>query len=107
MFHSRCGNECNLLVLPMWTCRCDYIYPLIRVLSVRWCPMSPQFLTRRVSRLMGWLWYPGLPPGLSSIAFPFAFHISVFFHSLFIRVFLLRPTYLHHFGRPFTDSLID
>src|SRR6218665_3156525 len=25
-----------------------------------------------------WLWYPGLPPVLVSIAFPFAFHISVF-----------------------------
>src|SRR6218665_359256 len=31
----------------------------------------------------GWLWYPGLLPVLVSIAFPFAFHISVFFHSLF------------------------
>src|SRR6218665_3247801 len=30
-----------------------------------------------------WLWCPGLPPVLVSIAFPFAFHISVFFHSLF------------------------
>src|SRR6218665_2927826 len=28
-------------------------------------------------------WYPGLPPVLVSIAFPFSFHISVFFHSLF------------------------
>src|SRR6218665_2238054 len=27
-----------------------------------------------------WLWYPGLSPVLVSIAFPFAFHISVFFH---------------------------
>src|SRR6218665_1278828 len=33
---------------------------------------------------MGWLWYPGLPPVLVSIAFSnFVFHISVFFHSLF------------------------
>src|SRR6218665_2270336 len=32
---------------------------------------------------MGWLWYPGLPPVLVSIAFTFAFHNSVFFHSLF------------------------
>ena len=30
-----------------------------------------------------WLWYPELPPVFVSIAFPFAFHISVFFHSLF------------------------
>src|SRR6218665_3383992 len=29
------------------------------------------------------IWYPGLPPVLVSIAFPFAVHISVFFHSLF------------------------
>src|SRR6218665_4180208 len=27
--------------------------------------------TPLVSRLMGWLWYPGLPPVLVSIAFPF------------------------------------
>src|SRR6218665_1024551 len=31
----------------------------------------------------GWLRYPGLPPVLVSIAFPFAFHISMFFRSLF------------------------
>src|SRR6218665_3171955 len=30
-----------------------------------------------------WLWYPGLPPVLVSMTFPFAFHILVFFHSLF------------------------
>src|SRR6218665_3743894 len=30
-----------------------------------------------------WLWYPGLPPVLASIAVPFDFHISLFFHSLF------------------------
>jgi len=30
-----------------------------------------------------WLWYPALLPVLVSIAFPFAFHISMFFHSLF------------------------
>src|SRR6218665_3488305 len=30
-----------------------------------------------------WLWYPGLLPVLVSIAFPYAFHIMVFFHSLF------------------------
>src|SRR6218665_370862 len=34
-------------------------------------------------RLLGWLWYPRLPPVLVSITFPFAFHISVFSHSLF------------------------
>src|SRR6218665_37781 len=35
-----------------------------------------------------WFWYPGLSPVLVSITFPFAFHISVFFHSLLI---LLLP----------------
>src|SRR6218665_1177150 len=59
------------------------IHPLIHGLSFRWCPMSPHFLTRLVSRLLGWLWYPGLLPVLMSIDFPFAFHISVLFHSLF------------------------
>jgi len=29
-----------------------------------------------------WFWYPGLSPVLVSIAFPFAFHISVLFRSL-------------------------
>src|SRR6218665_3017564 len=43
--------------------------------TARWCPMSPHFLTRRISRLLDWLRYPGLPPVLVSIAFsPFAFH---------------------------------
>src|SRR6218665_1177862 len=27
-----------------------------------------------------WLWYPGLPPVFVSIAFPFAYNISVFVH---------------------------
>src|SRR6218665_1672348 len=36
--------------------------------------MSPHLVTRLVSRLLGWHWYPGLPPVLVSIAF----HISVF-----------------------------
>src|SRR6218665_3974018 len=47
--------------------------------------MSPLFLSSlaEFSRLLGWLWYPGLLPVLVSIAFPFAFHILVFFHSLF------------------------
>src|SRR6218665_353506 len=44
----------------------------------RWCSMSPHFLTRRVSRLLGWL-----QPVLVPIALSFAFHISVFLHSLF------------------------
>src|SRR6218665_364721 len=57
---------------------------------------------------LDWLWYPGLPPVLVSIAFPFAFHIRCFsihfsspaigFHSCFF--FMADP-----FGRPFTYSL--
>ena len=78
-------------------CVCMYmcvpsIHPLIHGLSAHWCPMSPHFLTRWVSRLLGWLWNPGLLPVLVSIAVSFAFHISVFsihsspaigFHSCF------------------------
>ena len=63
----------------------------IHGLSARWCPMSPHFLTRWVSRLLGWLWYPGLLPVLVSIAFPFAFHVSGFLHSLFFFFLGNRP----------------
>src|SRR6218665_1683398 len=40
-----------------------YVYIVLYILrpTVRWCPMSPNFLTRQVSR------YPGLPPMLVSI----------------------------------------
>src|SRR6218665_3726144 len=72
-------------------------------------PVGVQYSPHYVSRLLGWLWYPGLPPVLVSIAFPFVFHISVFLYPLFftchchfIRVSSLRPKYLHPFGRPFT-----
>src|SRR6218665_1437497 len=44
-------------------------------------------LTSSLGEFLGykdWLWYPGLSSVLVSIAFPFAFHISVFSHSLFI-----------------------
>src|SRR6218665_575277 len=84
------------------------IKPSIHGFSARWCPIVPS-LPHYVSRLLGWLWYPGLPPVLVSIAFPFVFHISVFLYPLFftchchfIRVSSLRPKYLHPFGRPFT-----
>src|SRR6218665_2962933 len=62
-----------------------------------------------------WLWYPGLPPVLVSIAFPFAFHISVFyihssspaigFHSCFFfttdvsaPIRSTRPSFTHFSG---------
>src|SRR6218665_1458551 len=36
---------------------------------------------------MGWLWHPGLPPVLVSIAFPLALHISVFsIHSSLLAI---------------------
>src|SRR6218665_32693 len=47
------------------------------------------------------LWYPGLSPVLVSNAFPFAFHIWVFFHSLFFTchwisfVYFSQWRYLH------------
>jgi len=85
---------------------------LIHGLSARWCPMSPHFLTRRVSRLLGWLWHSGLPSVLVSVhrlslrlpylgVYPFTLHLPLDF----IRVFPLRPMYLHPFGRPLNPSL--
>src|SRR6218665_1291553 len=59
-----------------------------------------------------WLWCPGLSPVLVSIALPFALHIYLAFSIRsylpldFSRVFSLRPTYRHPFGRPFTYSLL-
>src|SRR6218665_508093 len=55
---------------------------------------------------MGQLWYPGLSPVLASIAYTFAFHISVFFHSLFFTchwnsfVYFSRWRYLHPATNP-------
>src|SRR6218665_1788605 len=59
--------------------------------------------------LMGWLWYPGVPPVLVPIAFPFAFHISVFFHSLF---FICHPAIGFHscffiYGRRIRTHSVD
>src|SRR6218665_3620698 len=56
---------------------CDYYIYMYMYPSIH-CSMSPHFLTRRVSRLLDWLWYPELSTVLVSIALPFAFHISVF-----------------------------
>ena|SRR6218665_2921891 len=60
-----------------------------------------------------WLWYPGLLRVLVSIAFPFAFHISVSFHPLFFTchwisfVFLLygRSICTHSVNPSLTHSL--
>ena len=63
------------------------IHPLIHGLSARWCPFVQCPLSSSLGEFLGywdWLGYPELPPVLVFIAFsPFAFHISVFFHSLF------------------------
>ena len=74
-------------------------------------PSLPHYSLGEFLGYLDWLWYPGLPPVLVSIAFPFAFHILVFFPFAllhlpldFIRVSSLRPTYLYPFGRPFTYS---
>ena len=61
----------------------------MRVISYRsFCPQSnvpslPHIKGHEFPGYWNWLWYPGLPPVLKSIAFPFAFHISLFFHSIF------------------------
>ena len=91
-------------------------YPLLRGVSARSCPMSYHFLTRWVSMLLGWRWYPGHSPVLVPNAFPFASYISMFSHSLFFTchwisfVFLLYDwcvcTYLptHHALIHFLDE---
>src|SRR6218665_784241 len=72
--------------------------------EVRWCP--PHSLTRFVSRLLCWLWYPGLPPVLVSIAFPLAFHISVFFYSLFFTCHCISFVFLLY-GRRICSHSVD
>src|SRR6218665_1167045 len=67
--------------------------------------MSTHFLTRRVYRLVGWLWYPGLPRVLVSTAFPFAFHILVFFHSLFFICHWISFVFLLYDQRICTHSV--
>src|SRR6218665_2559303 len=58
-----------------------------------------------VSRLLGWLWYHVLLPVLVSIAFPFAFHISVFFHSLFFTCHWISFVFLLYGRRICTHSV--
>ena len=71
------------------------------------CPLTPlTFSLGEFSSYWDWLWYPRLLPVLASIAFPFAFHISVFFHSLFFTchwislVYFSRWRYLHPATNP-------
>src|SRR6218665_2922503 len=52
-----------------------------------------------------WLWYPGKPPVLVSIAFPFAFHILVFFHSLFFPCHRISFVFLLYHRRICTHSV--
>ena len=61
---------------------------------------------RWVSRLdWDWLWYPGLSSVLVSIAFPYAFHISVFFHSLFFTCHWISFVFLLYGWRICTHSV--
>ena len=84
-------------------------YSIILGPTDRWCPMSPHFLTRWVSKLMGlaqvsWATarvgvhrlFPFRLPHLG--VFPFTLHMPLDF----IHVSTLRPTYLQPFDRPFT-----
>src|SRR6218665_1931537 len=75
-------------------------------------------LTSSLGEFLGdwdWLWLPGISPVLVSIAFPFAFHIVVFFHSLFFTchwisfVFLLygRSICTHSVDPPLTHFLAE
>jgi len=70
-------------------------------------PMSPHFLNRRVSRLLGWLSCPGLSPVLVSIAFSFAFYtcILVIFHSLFFTCHWISFVFLPYGRRICTHSV--
>src|SRR6218665_2335794 len=70
-------------------------------------------LTSSLGEFLGyrdWLWYPGLSLVLVSIALPFAFHISVFFYSLFFNchwisfVYFLWWWYLHPTTNPLPYS---
>src|SRR6218665_217349 len=69
------------------------IHPLLHGLSARRCPMS---LISSLGEFPGYwdlLWYPGLSPVLVSIAFPYVFHIWVFFHSLFFTCLCISFVY--------------
>src|SRR6218665_2383430 len=56
--------------------------------------------------LVFWLWYPGLLSVLMSIAFPLAFHISVFFHSLFFPCHWISIVFLLY-GRSICTHSVD
>src|SRR6218665_2519573 len=65
-------------------------------------------LTSSLGEFLGywdWLGYPGLSPVLVSIAFPFAFHISVFFHSLFFTCHCISFVFLLYGRRICTHSV--
>src|SRR6218665_439025 len=52
-----------------------------------------------------WLRYPGLPPVLVSIAFPFVFHISVFLHPLFSACYWISFVFLLYDRRTCTHPV--
>src|SRR6218665_2875137 len=54
-------------------------------LGNRWCQCPITSSLGEFPDNWNWLRYPGLSPVLVLIAFPFAFHISVFLHTLFFK----------------------
>src|SRR6218665_523675 len=99
---ARVGVHCHFPTPSIFRC---FYFPV----GVQ-CP-----ITSSLGEFLGyweWLWYPGLPPVLVSIAISLRLpYFGVFTFTLrlpldFIRVFSSRPTYmyLHPFGRPFTYS---
>src|SRR6218665_1120399 len=62
-------------------------------------------LTSSLDEFQDWLWYPGLSPVLMSIAFPFVFHISVLFHSLFFTCHWISFVFLLYGRRVCTHSV--
>src|SRR6218665_3489028 len=68
------------------------------------CPLSSSLAEFHM--LLGWLWYPGLLPVLVSIAFPYTFHILVFFHSLFFTCHWISFVFLLC-GRRIRPHLVD
>src|SRR6218665_3714197 len=88
------------------------IHPLIHGLNARRCPMSPHFLNRRVSRLLGLALVSWACARVGvyrpSLRLPYlVFSIRCYLPLDFNRI-SLRPTYLHPFGRPFmTPFLVE
>ena len=87
------------------------IHPLIAPWAQRRCPISPHFLTRWVSRLLGQALVSWAFARVGVHRLPFAFHISVFsIHSSSLAIelnscFLFSTDVSAPIGQPFTYSL--